>query len=87
MSGSGSAVLDGPLSEQSTTNLPPALDDLEARLRAALSGRVDDLHLEVRGKGLVLSGRAHSFYAKQLAQHAVMDATDLPLVANTIVVA
>jgi len=31
-----------------------------------------------------LRGRAKTYYAKQLAQHAVMEATDLPVLANEI---
>jgi hypothetical protein len=49
-----------------------------------LGGRVSDLRLLLRGNGLVLQGRARSYYAKQLAQEAVMKATKLPVVANEI---
>jgi hypothetical protein len=38
----------------------------------------------VRGCGLVLTGQASTYYAKQLAQHAVMEATALPILANEI---
>ncbi len=38
------------------------------------------------GDGLVLEGHTHTYYAKQLAQHAVMEAVDLPIHANEIVV-
>jgi hypothetical protein len=38
----------------------------------------------VRDGGLVLRGRAHTYYAKQLAQHAVMDNHPLPILANEI---
>jgi hypothetical protein len=38
-------------------------------------------------EGLVLRGRAQTFYTKQLAQHAVMRATALPILANEIEVA
>jgi hypothetical protein len=33
---------------------------------------------------LVLCGHAHTYYAKQLAQHAVMEASSLPIRANEI---
>lgn len=57
---------------------------LEAHLRSRLVGRVQELRLVVRDEGLVLRGHAHSYYAKQLAQHAVMEATNLPVRANEI---
>jgi hypothetical protein len=60
------------------------LDQLEARLKHQLSGRVSDLHLEMDEGGLVLRGRTRTYYAKQLAQHALMQATDLLIVANEI---
>jgi hypothetical protein len=34
--------------------------------------------------GLLLRGYSHSYYVKQLAQHAVMQATNLRIVANEI---
>jgi len=63
---------------------PSELDHLEAHVQCRLSGRVRDLRLLVRGNGLVLQGRTRTYYAKQLAQHAVMEATGLPILANEI---
>jgi hypothetical protein len=57
---------------------------LAARTGAMLRGRVTGLQIELRGGGVVLLGTASSFYAKQLAQHAVMSGTDLPIVRNEI---
>ena len=34
--------------------------------------------------GLILQGYAFTYYAKQLAQHAIMQATRLPILANDI---
>jgi len=31
-----------------------------------------------------LRGQVHTYYAKQLAQHAVMETTGLPILANEI---
>jgi hypothetical protein len=69
--------------------VPPdgAGDDLgaiEAHVQARLLGRVRDFHLHNGTEGLVLRGQAHSYYAKQLAQHAVMEATRLRIAANEI---
>ncbi len=68
--------------------LEPAqgLDELETRLQSRLVGRVQEFRLEARGSGLVLRGWARTYYAKQLAQHAVMEATDLSILTNAITV-
>jgi hypothetical protein len=59
---------------------------LETLVRERLAGRahVRDLRVVVREQGLVLEGRAATFYAKQLAQHEAMLVTGLPLLANRI---
>jgi len=59
-------------------------EQLEARVQSRLHGRVRDFRVLVRGGGLILTGHARTYYAKQLAQHAVMEATALPIVANEI---
>jgi hypothetical protein len=66
---------------------PSALDRLEARLRFRLIGRIRGLRLVAAGPGVILTGYARTYYAKQLAQEAVMAATDLPVLANEIEVA
>jgi osmotically-inducible protein OsmY len=58
--------------------------ELEARVRSRLSGQVRDFRLLVGDKGVTLRGRTRTYYAKQLAQHAVMEAMVLPIVANEI---
>ncbi len=60
------------------------IDRLGARVRHQLSGRLNDLRLELRDGGIVLRGRARTYYAKQLAQHAVMRATDVAILRNEI---
>ncbi len=60
------------------------IDQLLASVQCQLAGRVWDLKLLLRDEGLVLQGRAHTYYAKQLAQQAVMKATGLPLLTNDI---
>ncbi len=62
------------------------IDRIAAQVRHQLSGRLRDFRLEVSDAGLVLSGRVPTYHAKQLAQHAVMGATDLPILRNEIVV-
>lgn len=60
------------------------LDELETQLQCRLSGRIRDFRLSAHDRGLVLQGRTHTYYAKQLAQHAVMSATGQPIAANEI---
>jgi hypothetical protein len=57
---------------------------LEAQLQCRLGSRVCDLRLTVRDGGLILRGYARTYHAKQLAQHALMEATKLRLLANEI---
>ena len=63
---------------------PDEIHQLVASVEGQLAGRVYDLRLLQRDHGLVLQGRTHSYYAKQLAQQIVMKATELPLLANDI---
>ena len=69
------------------TQAPEWLNHLTEHVRYRLSGRVCDLQVVVRDDGLVLRGHAETYYAKQLAQHAVMEASNLPIRANEIEVA
>jgi hypothetical protein len=57
---------------------------LQHRIQCCLNSRVRDFRLFVRDGGLVLQGRSFTYYAKQLAQHMVMAAIDLPICANEI---
>jgi hypothetical protein len=61
-----------------------SLGQIEKHVQCRLTGRVRDFRLVVRNEGLVLRGQAHTYYAKQLAQHTVMEATGLPICANEI---
>jgi hypothetical protein len=60
------------------------LGHVEARVRSRLAGRVRELRVEACADGLVLEGWTATYYAKQLAQHAVMEVTRLPIVRNGI---
>lgn len=57
---------------------------IEANICGFLSNRVRDFRLLLCDEGLILTGWAKTYYAKQLAQHAVMEAVDLPICANEI---
>ncbi len=60
------------------------IDRLAGDTAEKLRGRLSGLRLELRGGGIVFRGTVRSFDAKQLAQHAVMRGTDLPIVRNEI---
>ena len=51
-----------------------------------LPGRLRNFRLSLHENGLVLQGCTPTYYAKQLAQHAVMTAIKLPIRANDITV-
>ncbi len=73
-------------------NPPSAVDpttgdgvkELETRIQCELGGRVWAFQLIAQNQGWVLRGQARSYFAKQLAQQAVMEATALPIIANDI---
>ena len=60
------------------------LDRLEGKVRRRVSGGVRNFRLLVHADGLILLGHASTYYAKQLAQHAIMAATIVPILANEI---
>ena len=60
------------------------LVQIEALLRSRLRDYVYDFHMTIRDGGLFLSGRARTYYGKQLAQHGVMQRSRLPILANNI---
>jgi hypothetical protein len=63
------------------------IDDVaqvEERIRSRLRGYVSDFRIIVRGGSVFLSGRARSYYAKQLAQQDVMAFIRLPIQGNEI---
>jgi hypothetical protein len=57
-------------------------EELEAHVQCRLSGGIRNLHVVRRDRGLVLQGHSLTYYAKQLAQYAVMEASDLPILAQ-----
>jgi hypothetical protein len=60
------------------------MECVSSQVQNELIGRLRDFRLRRRGFGLVLHGRTRTYYGKQLAQHAVMRATDLPILENRI---
>jgi hypothetical protein len=75
-------TLESPMKNQAVGTLP--FEQLEALVISRLGGRVRDLRVVIREDGLILQGRAPTYHAKQLAQHAAMEAGQLPVLANDI---
>lgn len=61
-------------------------DQLEALIQQHLLSRVrvHQLRVIVQEQGLVLQGCVPTYYSKQLAQHAAMEVSGLPILANEI---
>jgi hypothetical protein len=57
---------------------------LETHLLTRLGSRIRHLRVVCRIDGVVLQGSARTYYVKQLAQHSIMEITDLPIAANEI---
>jgi hypothetical protein len=68
----------------SDTGSNECLARTEEHLRHRLNGVVRDFQLVPSEQGLILRGRARTYHAKQLAQHAVMEATSLSIRVNEI---
>jgi len=63
------------------------LEELENRIQARLCGRVRQFQLILHESGVILRGFARTYHAKQVAQHAVLTESPVPIVANDIEVA
>jgi hypothetical protein len=59
-------------------------EHLESLLQRRFGNRIRDLRIIHATKGIILQGRATTYHAKQLVQHAAMELTSLPIVANDI---
>jgi hypothetical protein len=57
---------------------------LEGLLSRRLGSRIRDLRVVRQQAGLVLQGWTETYYAKQVAQHAVMELSGMPILANEI---
>ncbi len=63
---------------------PEMLTELEGLVGRKLGARVLEFRLSVRDAGLVVTGRARSHHAKQLALQALMDMTAVVIRSNEI---
>jgi hypothetical protein len=58
---------------------------LERLVHSRTGSRIRDLHVEVRDNEVVLTGRAATYYAKQLATHATIDEVVPRMLTNDVV--
>jgi osmotically-inducible protein OsmY len=70
-----------------TCDAHDSVRQLEPLVLRRLNGTLRSLKLTIRDAGVVLRGHARTYYAKQLAQHAVMQLTKVRIRANEIEVA
>ena len=59
-------------------------EQLESLMQRRLGNRIRGLRVQIYAGGLIIRGRAPTYHAKQLAQHAAMELSTLPIVANDI---
>lgn len=77
--------MNGPISEPIfDLTTADGATELETHVQCLLGGQIREFRLVFVDNGLILRGRAHTYYAKQLAQQAVMEASGLPILANEI---
>jgi hypothetical protein len=57
---------------------------LESLIERRVGNQIRNLKVVMRDTGLILQGRAATYHAKQLAQHAAMEVATLPILANEI---
>lgn len=57
---------------------------LEGLLTRRIGTRIRGLRLVFAQTGVILRGRSETFHAKQVAQHALMELSETPILANEI---
>jgi hypothetical protein len=63
---------------------PDGITEMEMRVECLLDGHIHHFQVIVGEKGLILRGQARTYHAKQQAEDAVAEATELPILANEI---
>ncbi|MBX3438402.1 MAG: hypothetical protein KF861_13000 [Planctomycetaceae bacterium] len=65
--------------------LPEPLCDRVLRIvQLRTASRIKDLHVDVQGRDVILTGIAPTYYVKQLATHAALDEIDRRTLTNDI---
>lgn len=73
-------------STMNSSHWEDVIRELEDRLRSRLGNRIRDLKISHGSGGLILHGHAHTYHAKQLAQHTLMKISDIRVIGNEIAV-
>lgn len=60
------------------------IERLERLIQQRTSGGIEQLQIDVVADEVVLSGRTHTYYTKQLATHAALEALDQFILTNNI---
>jgi hypothetical protein len=60
------------------------VNHLQVVIRNRIGRFVHDFELTLVKGGLLIRGKARTYYGKQMAQEAVMELTDLPIIDNSI---
>lgn len=70
---------------QTCSDSPETLaQQIERHVQARTGGMIRDLRVEMSGDDVVLSGRTSTYYNKQLATHAAMEAVEGFSLTNNI---
>jgi hypothetical protein len=64
--------------------ISPGIEQLELLVQRRVGNRVRDLRIIEHPNGVILQGRATTYHAKQLAQHAAMEMAGRRILANDI---
>jgi len=59
-------------------------EEIEGLVQRRTGGQIRGLHVEVYQDRVIISGRTSTYYSKQLAQHAAMDAAGHECLSNEI---
>lgn len=81
------AAPEAPLSssqEISGSSLREIAETVERYVRLRTGGTIRSLHVEVQDGEVILTGRTSTYYNKQLATHAALDAADELSLTNEI---
>jgi hypothetical protein len=77
-----------PLAEKAVIDNPAdGLGEIESTIRSLHRSYLRDLSIERTPDGLILHGRATSYFGKQMAQEEILRRGKWPILSNRIVVA
>jgi hypothetical protein len=69
-----------------SANEPDSISQLAAIIRSHHRGHLRDLNIELTPEGIILHGKASSFYGKQMAQEEILRQGAWTILENRIVV-